>query len=385
MGSGSTTRRRAALVLEDGRVFLGHRFGAIVDGAGEVVFNTSMTGYQEICTDPSYRGQMVALTYPIIGNYGTTPNDVESVRPWLSALIVRENCSEFSNWRAENSLHHYLLQNGVPGLSGIDTRALTRHLRSKGTLRGIICDWEDEAPIGGATGRIAALAERARRVPSVSDVNLVAETSSPDTHLFDGFLGNHVLASGPRVVLVDCGAKMNIMRSLSRRGLEIVVVPYNATSAAILELEPKGVVISNGPGDPALMSGVVEVVRQLIEHKVPLLGICLGHQILGRALGATTSRLKFGHHGGNHPVKDLPSGRVYITSQNHEFQIDKASIPPDSGFYVNQINLNDGSVEGLAHHHLPIVSVQYHPEGSPGPQDNQYLFDQFLRIAHLHQ
>ena len=384
MRYGSTPRKRAALVLEDGRVFLGYRFGASVEGAGEVVFNTSMTGYQEICTDPSYRGQMVAMTYPIIGNYGTSSGDVESRRPWVSALIVRENCSEFSNWRAEKSLDHYLSEHGIPGLYGVDTRSLTRHLRQSGTLKGIICDWEDGVSAGEYERTVEELAHKARQVPSVSDVNLVAETSTAEAYTFeDGGLDDHLSGRSHRVVVVDCGIKLNILRSLRRRGIYNIVVPYNATAASILELRPRGVVLSNGPGDPALMAGVVEVVRQLIAREVPLLGICLGHQILGQAVGATTSRLKFGHHGANHPVKDLTSGQVYITSQNHEFQVDEASIPSDSGFYANQINLNDGSVEGLGHRSLPIVSVQYHPEGSPGPQDNQYLFDKFLRIAHL--
>ncbi|MCL5960344.1 MAG: glutamine-hydrolyzing carbamoyl-phosphate synthase small subunit [Chloroflexi bacterium] len=366
--------KRAALVLEDGRAFRGYRFGASVDGAGEVVFNTGMTGYQEICTDPSYRGQIVALTYPIIGNYGATRLDDESRQPWLSALVVRENCSDYSNWRAEVSLDRYLAEHGIPGISGVDTRALTRHLRSRGTLRGVICDWDE-------TSDPDELTARARGVPSVSEVDLVAQTSITEPYVFGGEVESFAPAKGTRIVVVDCGIKMNILRSLRRRGIQALVVPHDCTVGDILEPNPAGVVISNGPGDPALMAGTVQVVRELVDRQVPLLGICLGHQILGRAIGGTTSRLKFGHHGGNHPVKDLRTGRVYITSQNHEFQVDQASIPTDSGFFVSQINLNDCSVEGLAHQQLPIVSVQYHPEGSPGPQDNQYLFDRFLSLT----
>ena len=387
---------RAILVLEDGSAFRGHGFGAAVDAEGEVVFNTGMTGYQEICTDPSYRGQMVVLTYPLIGNYGVTSADEESVRPWIAGLIVRNYCEDYSNWRAEDELDRYLQQAGVPAICGLDTRALTRRLRSKGTMRAILTRYEGEPDL-------AALTERARAVTPLSEKHLVGETAARESYRFelaDGSSprvwmglrpapaaplspsgGTGDAAGSPRIVVVDCGIKHNILRSLRRRGAEVVVVPHSATAESILALRPDGVVVGNGPGDPATLPGEVETVRRLLASRVPLMGICLGHQLLGQAVGGKTSRLKFGHHGGNHPVKDLVTGRVHITSQNHEFQVDAHSIPPDSGFFVSHVNLNDGSVEGLAHLSLPVFSVQYHPEGSPGPQDNQYLFDRFLALV----
>lgn len=361
---------RAILVLEDGRTFDGYRFGAPVDAEGEIVFNTGMTGYQEICTDPSYRGQMVVLTYPLIGNYGVNGDDSESTRPWLAALVVRERFVDFSNWRASANVHAYLERHGVPGVYGLDTRALTRHLRNKGTMRCILTTYREQT-------RFEELVERARNVTPLSEKDVVTETSSS----CQWELRPTAAANGARIVVVDCGIKHNILRSLQARGAELVVVPFSAKADEILALRPNGVVVSNGPGDPALLSDLVATVRALVNSAIPFLGICLGHQVLGRAIGATTSRLKFGHHGSNHPVKDVLSGRVYITSQNHEFQVDRTSIPSSSGFFVSQINLNDGSVEGLGHHTLPICSVQYHPEGCPGPQDNQYVFDKFVEMV----
>lgn len=361
---------RAILVLEDGRSFVGYSFGAKVDAEGEVVFNTGMTGYQEICTDPSYRGQMVVLTYPLIGNYGVNTEDHESRRPWLAALIVRERFIGFSNWRANEDIHGYLARNGIPGIHGLDTRALTRHLRTRGTMRAILTSYSEEVAL-------EELAERARMVTPLSEKDVVSETAITE----NWELKPTVPANGARIVVVDCGIKHNILRSLQRRGVETVVVPFAATAAEIFELDPDGVLVSNGPGDPALLPRPVAAARDLIAARIPFFGICLGHQILGRAIGATTSRLKFGHHGSNHPVKDVVSGQVHITSQNHEFQVDRASIPEDSGFFVSHVNLNDGSVEGLAHRELPAFSVQYHPEGCPGPQDNQYLFDRFVEMV----
>ncbi|MCL4532467.1 MAG: glutamine-hydrolyzing carbamoyl-phosphate synthase small subunit [Actinobacteria bacterium] len=354
------------LVLEDGAVFRGYSFGAPVDAGGEVVFNTSMTGYQEVATDPSYHGQMVVFTYPLIGNYGVTAADHESMRPWAAAIIVREYCAEYSNWRAEGEFHDFLACHGIPGLHGVDTRALTRHLRTYGTMRAMLVQDGERFPR-------EALVEQARAVQPLSERPLVAE-SSVDTQC--------PFSEGrPRIVLVDCGLKQNIARSLARRGAEVVIVPHNYTAEQILALSPRGVVVSNGPGDPATLPWIVEMTRGLLAADMPLLGICLGHQILGQAIGAKTGRLKFGHHGGNHPVKDLTTGQVHITSQNHEYQVLEESVPRESGFFVSHVNLNDGSVEGLAHPTRPAFSVQYHPEGSPGPQDNQYIFNRFLALV----
>jgi len=388
---------RAILVLEDGSAFRGFAFGASCDAEGEVVFNTGMTGYQEIATDPSYRGQMVVLTYPLIGNYGVATPDEESVRPWIAGLIVRDYYADYSNWRAEDDLARYLQRAGVPAIRGVDTRALTRRLRTRGTMRAVLTRY-------GGEPDLAALTERARSVTPLGEKDLVGETSAKESYRYegpDGPLpqplpgagrgegspfprgegGQGVRSVPPRVVVVDCGVKHNILRSLRRRGAEVLVVPHTATAEDVLSLRPDGVVVANGPGDPATLPSQVEMVRGLLASRLPLMGICLGHQLLGQAIGGTTSRLKFGHHGGNHPVKDLTTGRVHVTSQNHEFQVDARSIPPESGFFVSHVNLNDGSVEGLAHPTLPVFSVQYHPEGSPGPQDNQYLFDRFLRLV----
>jgi carbamoyl-phosphate synthase small subunit len=357
----------SALALEDGAVFRGRPFGADVDAFGEVVFNTCMTGYQEIATDPSYRGQMVAMTFPLIGNYGVASDSRESRQPWISALIVREYYDDPSNWSSEGTLARYLADHRIPGLRDVDTRALTRHLRSRGTLRAVL--------VHDATNiRDAELVERANAVVPISEADLVADTSIVAAKDWSLAVGG----GAKRIVVVDCGVKENILRSIGRFSTSITVVPFDATAGDILALHPDGIVVSNGPGDPARLAKSVETMRGLIESRMPLLGICLGHQILGLAIGGRTSRLRFGHHGGNHPVLDLRSGQVHITSQNHEFQVDADSVSDNNGFYVSQINLNDHSVEGLAHETLPIYSVQYHPEGAPGPQDNQYLFERFI-------
>ena len=361
--------KRAVLALEDGAWYEGFSFGADHDAEGEVVFCTSMTGYQEICTDPSYRGQMVVLTYPLIGIYGVTAADAQSRRPWVEALIVRDYYEDFSNWRAEESLHSHLQRWGVPAIYGVDTRALTRHLRTHGTMRAVLGV--------GAADEPAALVERARGVTPLSEKNLVGEVTATAPYTVPPVKPDGDRKT-PRVALVDCGVKGNIVRALSTRGAEVVVLPAASTAGHIMAQWPDGVVFANGPGDPAALPGVVAAVRATLATDLPLLGICLGHQVLGLAVGGRTSRLKFGHHGGNHPVRDNTSGRVYITSQNHEFQVEAASLPPDSGFFVSHVNLNDGSVEGIAHRTRPVFSVQYHPEASPGPQDNLYIFDRFL-------
>jgi carbamoyl-phosphate synthase small subunit len=363
------------LVLEDGTVFPGTLFGAPVEVAAEVVFNTGVTGYQEICTDASYRGQMVVLTHPQIGNYGVDAAVAESTRPWAAALIVRELTSFHHHWSAVESLGSYLARHGVPGLQEVDTRALTRRLRLHGTLRGLLAP----APASGLSAAfVEGLAERARALPSLSELPVVAEVAGAGMAV-PAELGPFARAAvrGPIAVL-DCGVKHNIIRSLRRRGVEVAVVEAPGDLAAILAEKPAGLVLANGPGDPAALPEIVGLVREVLTTDLPVMGICLGHQLLGLAAGATASRLRFGHHGANHPVKDLRTGRVHITSQNHEFQVDAGSLPADSGFYVSHLNLNDGSVEGLAHHERPVFSVQFHPEGCPGPQDNQYLFDYFL-------
>ena len=373
----------AALVLEDGRAFVGEALGAESVGEGEVVFNTAMTGYQEVLTDPSYAGQMVCMTYPLQGNYGVRDADAESSRPWARALIVRWACPLPSHHSSEASLDDYLKRWKVPAITEIDTRALTRHLRTHGALRAVLTH-EAKAP---SPARLAELAEAARRVTPLSQQNLVAQASRTSTEEWLEALppelrrGEHADGSGLSIAVVDYGVKSNILRSLRERGCRVVVLPHTATWRDVESTGADGMVLANGPGDPAVLDGPVDLARQAI-GRIPIFGICLGHQILARAAGATTSRLPFGHHGANHPVKDLDTGRVHITSQNHEFQVDAASIPAGD-FFVSQRNLNDGSVEGLSHRSLPVFSVQYHPEGCPGPQDNQHLYDRFVEMVAL--
>ncbi|MDQ3548790.1 MAG: glutamine-hydrolyzing carbamoyl-phosphate synthase small subunit [Chloroflexota bacterium] len=355
----------AAVVLEDGRIFSGVSFGAERDAEGEVVFTTSMTGYQEVATDPSFRGQIVCMTYPIIGNYGVTSDDEQSRQPWISGMIVRDYNDIPSNWRSERSLGDYFRAHDIPAISGIDTRALTRHIRTLGAMRGLLV-----AKVGDRTHD--DLRQRARTAWSPSDANVVSDVSSDE---------QRVVGSGDlHVVLIDCGVKENILESLRWRNVHVTVVPFDTSIEEILALRPDGVLTSPGPGDPENADPAVETVRNVVDGGLPYLGVCLGHQLLALAIGASTSKLKFGHRGGNHPVIDIDSGRVYITAQNHGYQVDAASVPSSGGWRVSQINLNDGSVEGLAHASLPIFSVQYHPEGSPGPQDNQYVFDRFLDL-----
>ena len=374
-------KKFAALVLEDGRSFVGHPFGADALGEGEVVFNTAMTGYQEVLTDPSYAGQMICMTYPLQGNYGVNDADAESEQPWVRAFIVRWECESPSNVRSLDSLDGYLKRHRIPGIHGIDTRALTRHLRSRGALRAVLSHEAEEPD----AARLAVLAAAARGVTPLSEQDLVAEVSRrrqvewfeplpPELRHREG-----ADAAGLTVAVVDYGVKANILRSLRSRGFRVLVMPHTTTWEQLAATAADGVILSNGPGDPAVLEGPVELCRQAI-GRIPLLGICLGHQILGRAIGGTTSRLPFGHHGANHPVKDLETGLTHITSQNHEFQVDPGSIP-EGEFFVSQLNLNDGSVEGLAHRSLPVFSVQYHPEGCPGPQDNQHLFDRFTEMV----
>ena len=387
----------AVLALETGDTFFGFAFGADAPGAGEIVFNTSMTGYQEISTDASYRGQIVVMTYPLIDNYGVNPDDVESRRPWISGLAVRELAPTHSNWRQQSNMHSFLAQHGIPGIQGIDTRALTRTLRIKGHKRGVlrrapahIANGMDRfAWIRGDSSTATAWAteqvQAARCVLPYSEQHYVAEVTTPDRHVagpvrWAPWPTPPQRAGSPRIALLDVGVKTNIVRSLVSRGCHVDVLPYGASVDQVEATDPDGVVVCNGPGDPEQADQAIETVRDLIGRR-PLMGVCLGHQILGLAIGATTSRLPYGHRGANQPIKDLDTGRAHITSQNHGFQVDAASIPSNSGFRVSHVNLNDGSVEGLAHDSLPVFSVQYHPEASPGPQDNQYLFDRFLDLV----
>ncbi|HVL25505.1 MAG TPA: glutamine-hydrolyzing carbamoyl-phosphate synthase small subunit [Thermomicrobiales bacterium] len=357
----------AAVALADGKIFRGRGFGADTDGAGEVVFTTSMTGYQEVCTDPSFRGQIVCMTYPLIGNYGVTNDDDQSRQPWISGLIVREESVQPSNWRSQGTLDAYLKTWGIPGIAGVDTRALTRHIRSVGDARAVLVhhasDLSDEE-----------LVKRARNAPLPGEHDVVGEVMTPEETTFGD--GN----DGPRVVVLDCGVKQNIVNSLVSRGARVMVLPYGTPYARIAELDPDGVIVSPGPGDPANLDEGLDVVRSLLDDRRPYFGICLGHQLLARAIGAETDKLKFGHRGGNQPVKDERNGRVTMTSQNHSFQVVDASVPTDGGWQVALRNLNDGSVEGLSHKDLPVLSVQFHPEAAPGPADNGVLFDEFLSL-----
>jgi carbamoyl-phosphate synthase small subunit len=355
----------AYLALEDGSLFPGTSFGADVEAEGEVVFTTSMTGYQEVISDPSFAGQIVTMTCPHIGNVGVNPEDMESGAPALRGLLVRDYCDLPSNWRARGSLSSFLRQQGIPALTGVDTRALTRRLRSRGVMRGIL----------STTGAAPAnLVQRARTAPDLSDTDWVAQVTSPQPYT----LGPE---TGRRVALLDCGAKANIAASLAARGCRVTVLPAATPLHEILALRPAGVCISNGPGDPAVVTYVIETIRQLTalppDRMPAILGICLGHQLLALALGGSTYKLKFGHRGCNHPVKDLATGKVSITSQNHGFAVERNSLA-GAGLQVTHNSLNDGSVEGLRHQSLPIFSVQYHPEASPGPHDSLHLFDRFV-------
>jgi carbamoyl-phosphate synthase small subunit len=353
----------ALLALEDGAVFPGIAFGAEASAGGDLVVNTSQTGYQEVCTDPSYAGQVVVMTYPLIGNYGRLADDDQSIRPWLRALVVANATAAVLD--DARQLAALLRDAAIPAIAGVDTRALARHLRSNGCLRGIVT-----AP--GETDRDAAVAA-ARAVQRWEDQDFVSQVS-PAAVTDYGAPGD----DGPRIAIVDLGLKNNIVRSMLRRGASVRVMPHTAAAADVLSPDVDGVILSPGPGDPARLDAQVALARAIVEDGRPLLGICLGHQIVGRAAGAETTRLRFGHHGANHPVRDLELGLVQVTAQNHEVQVVGDSLPEASGFHVSQVNLNDGSVEGLRHATLPIETVQYHPEGAPGPLDALAVFDRFV-------
>jgi len=361
---------RAYLVLEDGTVFEGQSFGAPVPASGEVVFNTSMTGYQEALTDPSYAGQMLVMTYPIQGNYGLNGRDDESRRVQVSGFIVREHCLAPSHPLMESTLQDYLLERGVPGLSGIDTRALTRRLRVAGVMMGTIV--QDESPE-------LALA-RLRESMRYGSVDLVPSVSAERRFAWPpegAYAPAETVEPRRRVVVLDLGVKYNIMRSLRHLGCDVMAVPARTDAETILNLHPDGVVLSPGPGDPMLLDYAVDTVKGLI-GRTPVMGICLGHQIAGRALGARTYKLPFGHRGANHPVKDVSTGRVHITAQNHGYAVEGEGLP--GSVEVSHLHLNDGTVEGLRHREAPLLTIQYHSEASPGPLDNMYLFERFVEM-----
>ena len=354
--------RRSRLILEDGTVYDGIGFGAGKESGGEIVFNTSMTGYQEILTDPSYKGEIVVMTYPTIGNYGINFDDEQSGTAQVNGFVVRELCNNPENWRSRLELEAYLHKNDIVGIAGVDTRALTKKLRKNGTMRGLI------SSEGSGT---AQLSLKARKLPALSEQDLVREVTTQKPYQTGK-------AEGMRIVLIDCGAKKNIVKSLVRRKCQVIVVPAFTDAGAIMSYQPDGIMISNGPGDPGAVPYVVETVKELLGQR-PIFGICLGHQILGLACGAATYKLKFGHRGANHPVRDLRSGRVYITSQNHGYAIREDSLA-GLELEVTHLNVNDRTVEGLRHKKYPAFSVQYHPEAAPGPRDSHYLFDHFISL-----
>lgn len=381
--------RKAFLALEDGTVFDGVAFGAKVDAVGEVVFNTGMCGYQEILTDPSYAGQFVTLTYPEIGNYGTNPDDVESRGLWLNGLIIGE-LNEPSNWRSTQSLDDYLTAAGKPGIYGVDTRALTEHLRDHGNMKAYLhvksCDVRNgrgstpscppAIPSGGLPPSEGIA--KARAWEGLDGQDYAAKVTCSTPYQFTG----DPAKSGDRpqlkkIIVYDFGVKSNILRNLGNSGFEVFVVPAKTPAEDVLAMKPDGVFLSNGPADPAAVTYAIENIRKIL-GTVPMMGICLGHQLLALACGAKTGRLKFGHHGCNHPVKDLKTGAVEITSQNHNFTVLPETLP--GCLEVTHVNLNDGSIEGVRHKTLPAFSVQYHPESCPGPHDSQYLFEEFRRM-----
>ncbi|MBU1487537.1 glutamine-hydrolyzing carbamoyl-phosphate synthase small subunit [bacterium] len=364
---------RAIIALEDGRIFEGYSFGATGESCGEIVFNTSMMGYQEILTDPSYKGQIVTMTYPLIGNYGVNEEDVESAKPQVEGLVVKEYSRIYSNWRARKSLGEYLAEHDIIGIEGVDIRALTRHIRTCGAMKAIIstCDLDKES-----------LVAKAKASSGLVGRDMVKEVTCQKIHP-----SPFALHPSPfKVVAMDFGIKYNILRLLSEHGCEVTVVPAKTSSAEILAMNPDGIFLSNGPGDPAGVPYAVKTVQELITPSsklrapgsIPIFGICLGHQILGLAFGGKTYKLKFGHRGGNQPVKDLVTGKIDITSQNHGFCVDINSLPQD--IEVTHINPNDQTLEGMRHKKLPIFSVQYHPEASPGPHDAEYLFNVFTEM-----
>ncbi len=375
------SKQKAILALEDGTIFEGWSFGFLGEKTGEVVFNTSMTGYQEILTDPSYKGQIVIMTYPLIGNYGINREDIESQDPKVEGFIVKENSPIFSNWRGSNSLSDYLIRHRIIGVEGMDTRAITKHIRLAGAMKAVLSTDDLDRD---------HLIEKAKVSPGLIGRDLVKEVTCKESYEWTGvndlqFSNNRLPHSSRdirfKVVALDYGVKYNILRSLCDWSCDVIVLPASSHAESILSFQPDGILLSNGPGDPEGVPYAIETIRQLIGKK-PIFGICLGHQLLGLALGGRTFKLKFGHRGANQPVKDLKTGRVMITSQNHGFCVDPGSLDP-AEVEPTQINLNDQTLEGMRHKRFPILSVQYHPEASPGPHDTQDLFGEFVKMMEL--
>lgn len=351
---------KAYLILEDGSVYEGENVGALREAVSEIVFNTSMTGYLEVMTDPSYAGQAVVMTYPLIGNYGICYDDMESYRPWIDGLIVRELSEVASNFRNEDSIQNFLIKNNIPCICGIDTRDLTKRLREHGTMNGFI------------TVDSSFVVEKIlQRIKEYSVKGVVKRTSTKEAYSLPG--------KGKRVVLIDFGAKKNIARQLQKRGCEVIVVPCDTKAKEILKLKPDGIMLSNGPGDPKENVDIIKEIKKLYDTDIPIFAICLGHQLMALATGANTYKLRYGHRGGNHPVKDLEIGRTYISSQNHGYAVDESTL--DKNICVPAfVNVNDGTNEGLRYINKKIFTVQYHPEACPGPRDSSYLFDKFIKM-----